>query len=148
MLTLNAIPFTTGRATYRDFDPENASRKQGFYVRVAFPGSARGGVYALVDTGTPYCIFNTAQVETLGLSFNTGERIALRTAYGPFEGTVQRVTIQLIAEEGESLNIDASVFVAQDWHLGNFLGYTGFLERFRFAIDPGTNAFYFGPCAL
>jgi hypothetical protein len=26
----------------------------------------------------------------------------------------------------------------------NFLGYTGFLERFRFAIDPSTYIFYFG----
>jgi hypothetical protein len=86
-------------------------------------------------------------VETLGLSFDAGEKIMLRTAYGPFEGTVQRMTIRLVAEQGESLNIDASVFVAEDWQLGNFLGYTGFLERCRFAIDPGTNAFYFGPCA-
>ncbi len=57
------------------------------------------------------------------------------------------MTIRLIAEQAESLNIDASVFVAEDWQLGKFLGYTGFLERFRFAIDPGTNTFYFDPCA-
>jgi hypothetical protein len=67
------------------------------------------------------------------------------TAYGSFEGTVQRLIIRLLAEQGESLNIDASVFVTTDWHLGNFLGCTGFLERFRFAVDPGTNTFYFGP---
>ena len=147
MLTLNAIPFSTGWATYRDFDPEDRLRKQGFYVQVAFPGSTSGSLYALLDTGTPYCVFNIAVVETLGLSLDEGEKIVLRTAYGPFEGTVQRMTIRLIAEHGESLNIDASVFVTADWHLGNFLGYTGFLERFRFAVDPGTNTFYFGPCA-
>jgi len=145
MLTLNGIPFTTGWATYRDFDPENRSRKQGFYVQVAFPGSSGGSLYAFIDTGTPYCVFNTAVVENLGLSFDEGEKIVLRTAYGPFEGIVQRVMIRLIAEHGESLNIDASVFVAADWQLGNFLGYTGFLERLRFAVDPGTNTFYFGP---
>ncbi len=146
MLTLNGIPFTTGWATSRDFDPENRSRKQGFYVQVAFPGNAGGSLYAFIDTGTPYCVFNAAVVENLGLPFDEGERIVLRTAYGPFEGTVQRVTICLIAEHGESLNIDASVFVAADWQLGNFLGYTGFLERLRFAVDPATNTFYFGPC--
>ena len=118
MLTLNGIPFTTGWATYRDFDPANRTRKQGFYVQVAFPGNTGGSLYAFIDTGTPYCVFNTAVVENLGLSFDEGEKIVLRTAYGPFEGTVQRVTICLIAEEGESLNIDASVFVAADWHLG------------------------------
>src|SRR5574341_1437808 len=137
MLTLNATPFTTGQATYRDFDPEDSSRKQGFYVQVAFPDSPGRSWYALVDTGTPYCIFNTEIMETMGLPFDEGEKILLRTAYGPFEGTVQRVTIRLVAEQGESLDIDASVFAAEYWHLGNFLGYTGFLERFRFALDPG-----------
>src|SRR5438874_13460579 len=120
ILTLNAAPFTTGQATYRDFDPENRSRKQGFYVQVAFPGSIGRDWYALVDTGTPYCIFNTEVMETIGLPFDEGEKIVLRTAYGPFEGTVQRLTIRLVAEQGESLNIDASVFIAEDWHLGNF----------------------------
>src|SRR5262245_4466753 len=145
MLTLNTRPFSTGWATYRDFDPEDRLRKQGFYVQVAFPGSTGGSLYALLDTGTPYCVFNTAVVENLGHSFDEGEKIALRTAYGPFEGTVQRMMIRLLAEQGESLNIEASVFVAADWYLGNSLGYTGFLERFRFAVDPGINTFYFGP---
>jgi len=147
MLMLNTLPFTTGQATYRDFDPESPSRKRGLYVRVMLPDSAGASVYALIDTGTPYCIFDMAVVDTLGLSFDEGEKIVLRTVYGPFEGTVQRMTIRLIAEQGESLNIEASVFVAADWHLGNFLGYTGFLERFRFAVDPGMNTFYFGPYA-
>jgi len=146
MLTLNTMPFTTGQATYRDFDPENSLRKRGLYVRVVLPDSSDASLYALIDTGTPYCVFNTAVIENLGLSFDEGEKIVLRTAYGPFEGTVQRVMIRLIAEQGESLNIDASVFVAADWQLGNFLGYTGFLERLRFAVDPGMNTFYFGPC--
>ena len=146
MLTLNTMPFTSGQATYRDFDPENSSRKRGLYVRVVLPDSSDASLYALIDTGTPYCVFNTVVIENLGLSFDEGEKIVLQTAYGPFEGTVQRVMIRLIAEHGESLNIDASVFVAADWHLGNFLGYTGFLERLRFAVDPGTNTFYFGPC--
>src|SRR5262245_19308170 len=139
MLILNAIPFTTGQATYRDFDPESPSRKRKLYVRIILPDSSGASLYALIDTGTPYCIFNTAVVETLRIAFDEGEKIILRTAYGPFEGTVQRMMIRLIAEQGESLNIDASVFVAADWQLGNFLGYTGFLERFRFAVDPGTN---------
>ena len=146
MLTLNTMPSTTGQATYRDFDPENSLRKRGLYVRVVLPDSSDASLYALIDTGTPYCVFNTALIENLGLPLDEGEKIVLWTAYGPFEDTVQRVMIRLLAEQGESLNIDASVFVAADWHLGNFLGYTGFLERLRFAVDPGTNTFYFGPC--
>ena len=116
-------------------------------MRVILPDSSDASLYALIDTGTPYCIFDTVIVENLRLSFDEGEKILLRTAYGPFEGTVQRMLIRLLAEHGESLNIDASVFITADWHLGNFLGYTGFLERFRFAVDPGTNTFYFGSYA-
>ena len=147
MLMLNTMPFTTGQATYRDFHPEDPSRKRGLYVRVVLPDSSDTSLYALIDTGTPYCIEDTVVVENLGLSFDAGETILLRTAYGLFEGTVQRMSIRLLAEQGESLNIDASVFVTADWHLGNFLGYTGFLERFRFAVDSGTHTFYFGPYA-
>lgn len=69
MLMLNTMPFSTGRATYRDFDPEDRLRKQGFYVQVAFPGSTIGSLYASLDTGTPYCVFNTAVVESFKIVF-------------------------------------------------------------------------------
>jgi len=101
-------------------------------------------VYALVDTGTPYCIFDTEIVDALGLVVDDSESLTLRTPYGSFQGTIQRLTIRLVAEEGDSVDVDSSVFVTGDWTYGNFLGYSGFLERLRFAIDPGTNAFYFG----
>ena len=103
--------------------------------------------YAIVDTGTPYCIFDTELSEALGLSFEDGESVTLRTAYGEVTGTIQRLMIELVAEQGDSLAIDASVFVTDYWTYGNFLGYSGLLERIRFAFDPGTNSFYFGPRA-
>ena len=74
MLILNAIPFTTGQATYRDFDPGISSRKRGLYVRVILPDISGASLYALIDTGTPYCIFNTAVVETLGLFDDEGKK--------------------------------------------------------------------------
>ena len=145
MLTLNGIPFTTGRATYRDLDPENTSRQNAIYVQLVLPIHTGISVYALVDTGTPYCIFEAEVVEALGLSFDNGESITLNTAYGSFRGTIQRLTIRLVAEQGDSLDVDASVFITGEWGYGNFVGYSGFLERFRFAVDAATNSFYFGP---
>jgi len=147
MLTLNGLPFTTGHATYRDLDPDNARRQHAIYVQVVLPIAAGMSAYALVDTGTPYCIFETEIIEALGLSAVSGESMTLNTAYGSFQGTIQRLTIRLAAEQGDSLDIDASVFVTDGWGYGNFVGYSGFLERFRFAFDPATNAFYFGPHA-
>jgi len=73
------------------------------------------------------------------------QKISLITPRGRFTGTIQRIPIRLRATQGASLDIDASIYVTEDdWHFGNFLGYTGFLERFRSAIDPSTYTFYFG----
>ena len=60
-------------------------------------------------------------------------------------GSLERFPITLPAEEGDALEIDATLFVCEDWHRGNFLGYNGFLERIRFALDPKLAKFYFGP---
>jgi len=79
--------------------------------------------------------------------FDNSKDIKLSTAYGEVTGTIQRQTISLVAEQRDSLEIDASVFVTADWRYGNFLGYSGLLDRIRFAFDPGTNSFYFGPQA-
>ena len=145
MLTLNEMSFTTSRATYRDFDSEHVLSQTAIYVQVVLPIHTGVSVYAFVDTGAPYCIFDTEITEALGLFPDNGERITLSTRRGSFVGTIQRLTIRLVAEQGDSLDIDASVFITSDWGRGNFVGYSGFLERFRFAIDSRTNSFYFGP---
>ena len=145
MLTLNGQRFTEGQTLYFDADPNGSASKQAIYVEVLLPIDTGIGVYAMVDTGCPYCIFNTELIEALGLASGDGEKISLITPRGRFTGTIQRIPIRLRATQGASLDIDASIYVTEDdWHFGNFLGYTGFLERFRFAIDPSTYTFYFG----
>lgn len=145
MLTLNEQPFTEGQAPYIDIDPDHTANKQAIYVEVILPINAGVRVYAMVDTGSPFCIFDTELVAALGLASSDGEEIPLITPRGHFTGTIQRLTIRLKATQGTSLDIDASIYVPdEDWRFGNFLGYTGFLERFRFAIDPSSYTFYFG----
>ncbi len=53
--------------------------------------------------------------------------------------------IRLIADVGEPLDIDSTVFIPPDWRAPSILGYTGALDRMRFAVDPQVNRFYFGP---
>jgi hypothetical protein len=53
--------------------------------------------------------------------------------------------LTILADDGESLEVQATVFVSRDWPAGTFLGYSGFLERIRFAVDPQQNDFHFGP---
>jgi hypothetical protein len=54
------------------------------------------------------------------------------------------VAITIPADEGKSLDVEATAFVSPDWPWPNFIGYQGLLQRIRFAVDPETNLFYFG----
>ena len=49
-----------------------------------------------------------------------------------------------MAEDGQSIAVDATVFVSHEWRGQTFLGYMGLLERIRFALDPQVNDFHFG----
>ena len=71
--------------------------------------------------------------------------VTLSTRLGVFRGRLHRGPITLIAETGEPLAVPATVFVTPDWPGPNFLGYQGLLQRIRFAVDPASNRFYFGP---
>jgi len=52
--------------------------------------------------------------------------------------------MSLVADEGRSLEVDATFFISQSWRGGTFLGYTGLLDRLRIALDSPANLFYFG----
>ncbi len=61
-----------------------------------------------------------------------------------FQGALYRLPVRIHADEGESLEVEATVFLSPDWPGPNFVGYQGLLQRIRFAVDPETNLFYFG----
>ena len=89
-------------------------------------------------------VLNAELNEQLGL-FETSSPVKLHTASGLMTGSLTRHPITLAAQDGEDLEIDATLFVCKDWRRENFLGYAGFLQRMRFAVDPWLNKFYFGP---
>ncbi len=66
-------------------------------------------------------------------------------------GRLHRVNLTLFAEEGESFTLEATAFVPNPgdeeiWEdIPCILGLFGCLERARFAVDPSTETFYFGP---
>ncbi|MCP4627568.1 MAG: hypothetical protein GY850_29240 [bacterium] len=66
------------------------------------------------------------------------------------EGSLHHVNITLLAEKnsGDDLTIESTAFVSEEWEGPTVLGYRGFLERIRFALDPGLipgeQIFYFG----
>jgi len=101
---------------------------------------------AIVDTAAPWCIFGPAVKGDFMRSLEPiPGRATLSTRLGTFHGFLGRGWITLPADEGESLRVQVTMFLSPDWSGPNFLGYQGLLQRIRFAIDPASNRFYFGP---
>mgnify|MGYP003555741107 CR=1 FL=1 len=70
----------------------------------------------------------------------------IHTRLGTFEGNLYRVVVSLSAEWGEPLTIEGTFLFCQEWTGPTVLGFHGFLERIRFAIDPNyeqTGCIYF-----
>ncbi len=139
-------PFASGAAAYWDALPQLEEKFPRIYVQFR-PGGAgpESSFLALLDTGAHYCILNAhvaSQIED-ELTDCLGE-MCLRTAHGSVRGSLYAHTIELIAEAGENLSIPSTLFISPEWRASSFLGYTGALERLRFALDPQVNRFYFG----
>ncbi len=104
---------------------------------------------AVIDTAAPYMICEPAIAGQLSFSIPESIGVAhLQTQLGRVTGHLYRAPIVLLASSGESLELQATVFVPQpDQWADNpsFLGFHGCLERIRLGVDPGADTFYFGP---
>jgi hypothetical protein len=101
-------------------------------------------VLAMVDTAAPWCIFEPDICEQIRERLVVVEEDArLHSRLGHFQGTLGLGRLKVSAVEGESLDLDVLMFLCLDWPGGNFIGYQGFLDRIRFAVDPHRNRFYF-----
>jgi len=146
---LIADNFSQGVTRYRDHYP---GQQQFARIVLAVTLEKRLPVQAVVDTGAPWCVIDpmlAKQVKPIaGVGYAPGMKLMIRGVR--CEGRLVRMLISLEAEHGETLDVDATVFVPQlpsgeAWPHPNFIGLAGFLNRIRFAIDPSENAFYFGP---
>jgi hypothetical protein len=140
---ITGAPFTTGRARYFDHDTTAAEGTGKIFVRIAAQGM-EGPILAQLDTGAAWSVINAEIAEELGLLNGAGELTNLSTRHGPVSGRLESATIQILADDGSSLDVDATVFVSAEWMDSTFLGYSGLLERIRFGLDPQSNDFHFG----
>jgi hypothetical protein len=109
------------------------------------PEGAAISFMALLDTGGHFCILGADVVEEIKDRLTESFReTTLVTARGRVRGELFRHSIHLLAERGEDLTIEATILVSPDWQGPSVLGYTGMLDRMRFAIDTRLNQFYFG----
>lgn len=139
----DGTPFSTGKATFSDQAESSAEPTSKIWVRIV-PDSLGGEILAQLDTGAAWSILEAEVAEALSLLDGQGEPVSLKTRYGPINGRLERTRIDIIAEQGDSLSIDATVFVSPQWPGGSFLGFNGLLDHIRFAIDPRDNSFHFG----
>ena len=106
---------------------------------------------ALLDTGAEWSVIGgeTAKMVEDELDFQT-ESLNMSTRLGRISGKLHRIEISLIADPncGRDIAVESTVFVSDEWAGPLVLGYRGFLERIRFAFDPGMISgdqwFYFG----
>lgn len=134
--------FASGCARYLDKDPGQSSLSAKIHVRMRFDDSF--STLAILDTGADWSVIQTDVARALGLLERDGEPKTLTSRLGRHHGKLVRVSAELEAEEGESVQLESTVFVCDDWPAGTFVGYNGLLERVRFAVDPENNTFLFG----
>lgn len=106
---------------------------------------------AVVDTGGVYLVCDPEIPDLLDLNSRASLGVDTLVIRGyEYVGDLYRLPIRLLAEEGESLELEVTAFIpylspGQEWQTPSFLGLQGCLEFLRFAVDPGANVFYFGP---
>jgi hypothetical protein len=135
--------FAKGRSRFLDYPPGSPERTSKIFVKIQVE-SFDAVVFAQLDTGAAWSMLDAEVAEILSLLGGEGEPVTVSTRLGKVNGRLERTSLAIVADEGESISIDATVVVSPDWHAGNFLGYSGLLERVRFALDPSDNSFYFG----
>ena len=145
LLFPNSDIFATG-ATYYDYRPVTLSETTN---RIILQVEVADIVIdAVVDTGAPYVVL-APQIARLA-GFNptfalAKERMLIRGMR--LDGSVTRLNVKLLADFGDNLDVDATVFVPdveEYWgSFPSFIGLSDFLERIRFAVDPATDTFYF-----
>lgn len=143
MLQLNDEAFTRGRSTFADALRGAGEGGAKIYVKVR-PDRLPAPVTAQLDTGAPWTIFEREIVDAMEEVGDSSVTVELDTRFGLRNGRLARVMVEILADEGESLEVEATIFICDDWPAGSFIGYGGFLERIRFALDPARNHFYFG----
>ncbi|MCP4546636.1 MAG: hypothetical protein GY835_09255 [bacterium] len=138
-------PLTTGALRYLDSYPGLKEAQPRVYVKFR-PAGVEGSFVALLDTGGHFCILN--RLTSALLSDHLADSMGLftiQTAHGRLVGELYRHTITIIAEVGESLQVESTLFVPPDWEGPCFIGYSGVLDRMCFAVNPRANSFHFGP---
>ncbi len=106
---------------------------------------------ALLDTGAGWSVIGEEVLPLIEDQLGPPIRsLTMSTRLGRIFGELHRVSITLLTDPGQGveLTVESTSFISEEWEGPTVLGYRGFLERIRFALDPGVipgeQIFYFG----
>lgn len=145
-------PFTIGAASYSYRPATENETTERIIVEIQIGEIT---TEAVVDTGGVYLFCTPSIADRLSLDEESAlsgvKEILFRGQW--VKGRLYRLGLVLLAEEGNSLNFEATAFVPEDYRedtwveIPCFLGLFGCLERLRFAVNPDLDkpTFYFGP---
>jgi len=98
---------------------------------------------ALLDTGAQYSVVGRNSYAALSQILQpTGDVIKMSTRRGLIKGVLERLEISLVADIGESLNLETVFFLSEEWTGPTVIGFST-LAQMRMALDP----FYPNPAA-
>jgi hypothetical protein len=133
--------FFPGRARYRaNFEEPTGALLVAVLCRV---GAQPDEHTALIDTASQWCILPPRIALSLGYPPDPEGDTRLHTRFGLLVGDLIRIPVVFAADEGEPAEVEATWFLSPDWPGPMVIGWSGCLERMRFAFDPREIDFYF-----
>jgi hypothetical protein len=119
--------------------------------RIIIPIEIEGfSTSAFIDTASPYVVCSPEVAEVLAIDpLSAIEKITYNIRGNRVRGGLHRLSITLLAQKGNPLFIESSVFVPHDidrdvWdNYPTVIGLITFLDSLRFAIDSFEQKFYF-----
>jgi len=129
-------------------DAEHDAQALPLAVRCRF-GSLKPEL-ALLDTGSEWSVVGGEAAELLDAELGPERRaLTLDSRRGVVRGALHGLRMELIANQGENLIIDGVCLIAPSWSGPSVVGFRGFLERIRLAVDPSGSEVraFFGPLA-
>jgi hypothetical protein len=106
-------------------------------------GELAGDLDALCDTASTWCVLPPSLALALGYDVEAEPDTRMHTRFGLLSGTLVRLLVVFVTDEGVPAEIEATWFLSPDWPGPLVIGWKGCLERMRFAFDPRANDFYF-----